>query len=970
VQDYVPCGVVVSRIKSFFLDAFSSDGLRALLSASLLAAGLAWPVALSADVPYNSLLTPKPGDNWLTILSPNVLELNLINTKDPSPARVTSWDWVTDQGAFSPPSMASVRIVVNGHTNSVTSVGFKRRPIYAPFVERDLRIGNELYLRFAGNIADGDSVQVVNDGTVWPTNLLFAAVADRLRQNPALHVNQEGYMPAYPKKAMVGYYLGNLGELAVPTNKFFLINAVSGATAYQGTLTLRLDTGYTYPVAPYQSVYEADFTAFTTPGQYRLMVPGMGASMPFRIDEGVAMAFARTYALGIFHQRSGFNVAMPFTRFSHAADHIAPSTVPVDGSSPFTFTWSTIASYESEVNTDNPPQTAPHMTNYNAQLYPFVNLGPVAVSGGHFEAGDYNRVTYNGAQIVHSLMFAVDSFPGVAARDNLGIPESSDGISDAMQEAKWEADYLAKVQDTDGGFYYSVYPQYREYEYDVLPENGDPQVVWPKNTSTTAAAVAALAQCASSPLFKQTYPTVASNYLSKAKLGWQFLTNAINLHGLSGAYQKIQHFGDEFTDRDELAWAACELYLATGDPKYQAKLMEWFPDPTDPATFRYATFRMAANYGNVIRDYAFAVRSGRLTSTQIQTNYLVKCLNVITNCAEDTLTWSKDNAYGSSFPLLTKNYRGGGWYFSMEQAFDLVVAYQLNAKPEYLDAILRNLNFEGGCNPVNVPFLTGLGWKRQRNVVDQYSANDRHALPKDGVPFSNINKEFLGTWFYGNELSTLMYPSDYDNNSAYAPYDRWCDDWNVSTEGSTTDTARGFAGAIWLAAQTSLATQPWRSTNATIIPPAAPKIPGAPVTLKLSVADTNLNNARIVWESQNQEPAYGGLAFTFPAGTTEGTYWVEAEVSWPDGRRAFATNSYVLSNLAPPELSGAKKLTNGFSFVLSGAPLTAYTIQVSTNFLSWTPLATNTTPANGQLNVTDSTVSPARARFYRAIKAP
>src|SRR6185369_1860473 len=107
------------------------------------------------------------------------------------------------------------------------------------------------------------------------------------------------------------------------------------------------------------------------------------------------------------------------------------------------------------------------------------------------------------------------------------IPESGDGISDLMQEAKWEADFLAKMQDTDGGFYFLVYPQGREYESNVTPDHGDPQVVWPKNTAVTAAAVAALAQCASSPLFKQKYPAEAASYLQKAQLGWTFLTNAI-----------------------------------------------------------------------------------------------------------------------------------------------------------------------------------------------------------------------------------------------------------------------------------------------------------------------------------------------------------------------------------------------------------------------------------------------------------
>src|SRR6185503_1740635 len=123
--------------------------------------------------------------------------------------------------------------------------------------------------------------------------------------------------------------------------------------------------------------------------------------------------------------------------------------------------------------------------------------------------------------------------------DNLGLPESGDGISDVMQLAKWEADFLSKIQDADGGFYFLVYPRERAYENDVEPDHGDAQVVWPKTTSATAAAVGALAQIASSPRFKAAYPTEAAAYLAKAKLGWQFLITAINTHGKDGAYQKI-----------------------------------------------------------------------------------------------------------------------------------------------------------------------------------------------------------------------------------------------------------------------------------------------------------------------------------------------------------------------------------------------------------------------------------------------
>ena len=146
-----------------------------------------------------------------------------------------------------------------------------------------------------------------------------------------------------------------------------------------------------------------------------------------------------------------------------------------------------------------------------------MNQGTVDVSGGHHDAGDYSKYTINSASLVHYLMFAVDSLPGVAALDNLGIPESGDGISDVMQEAKWEADFIAKMQDSDGGFYFLVYPQNREYEGNVTPDHGDPQVVWPKTTSVTAASVAALAQCASSPVFKQAYPQAAAAYLAESQ---------------------------------------------------------------------------------------------------------------------------------------------------------------------------------------------------------------------------------------------------------------------------------------------------------------------------------------------------------------------------------------------------------------------------------------------------------------------
>src|SRR4029434_8417767 len=111
---------------------------------------------------------------------------------------------------------------------------------------------------------------------------------------------------------------------------------------------------------------------------------------------------------------------------------------------------------------------------------------------------------------------------------------------------KWEADFLAKMQDVDGGFYFLVYPRTRRYENNVTHDKTHSQIVWRKNTSVTAAAVAALAQCASSPRFKKQFPEATASYLGKAKKGWAFLETAIAKHGKDGAYQKLSHYGDEF----------------------------------------------------------------------------------------------------------------------------------------------------------------------------------------------------------------------------------------------------------------------------------------------------------------------------------------------------------------------------------------------------------------------------------------
>jgi hypothetical protein len=847
---------------------------------------------LSDDEPLH---LPAPGDHQLQLISPSVLELTLITGKAPDPARIKEWDFVVNGEPTALPATNQFVVTANGQPVAVQSVGFKRRVSYAPVWHRDLRIANYLYLQLAAPIAPGAQVEVTNpSGALWKPGTQFTIKADALRYSPAIHVNQVGYAPVFVKKAMVGYYLGNLGELNVPAlTNFSLVEAATGKTVFEGKLVPRPDRGYTYSPTPYQKVLEADFTGFKIPGEYKLAVPGLGASFAFFIDDGIPAAFARAYALGIYHQRCGTDNSLPFTRFVHGPCHTAPAKVPTMESPEFDFVNHDLAD-ESKNFTGNPRHTAPQLKNVAASLYPFVNPGPVDVSGGHHDAGDYSKYTINSAMFIHYLVFAADVFPGVAALDNLGLPESGDGKSDLLQEAKWEADFLAKMQDGDGGFYFLVYPLHRPYENDVLPDKGDPQVVFPKTTSMTAAAVAALAQAASSPLFKKQFPEAAALYLEKAKKGWAFLERAIAKYGKDGAYQKITQGGDGFMHDDELAWAATEMFLATGDQAIHAKLKQWL-DPADPKIRQWSWWRMVACYGCAIRSYAFAASSGRLPADQLDKFYLNKCKAEIRAAGLDQLHYADDNAYGTSFPIPSKNYKVAGWYFSGEQTFDLATACQLDfpilndPRPQMLEALISNLNYEGGCNPVNVTYVTGLGWKRQREVVLQYAQNDRRVLPPSGIPLGNIQEGFYWMDTYKSELGALTFPPDGAATAPYPFYDRWGDTFNVATEFISATSARTLASYAWLMTKTPLKDQAWKSGDAQIIL-ASGGAPTNSIQVSLKTPGLDSSKARIVWEARDQEPAFG-TSFHFTP-KNPGEQWVEAEAQWPDGRRVYAVTNY------------------------------------------------------------------------------
>src|SRR5204863_685906 len=104
---------------------------------------------------------PQVGDNALRIVSPTVIELQRITTKQPDPAPATDWNFISN-GTFNAPATSEFAVTVNGSAATIKSINFRRRVAYAPLYPRDLRIDNVLILELNNAVSDGQIVEVKN----------------------------------------------------------------------------------------------------------------------------------------------------------------------------------------------------------------------------------------------------------------------------------------------------------------------------------------------------------------------------------------------------------------------------------------------------------------------------------------------------------------------------------------------------------------------------------------------------------------------------------------------------------------------------------------------------------------------------------------------------------------------------------------------------------------------------------------
>ena len=825
---------------------------------------------------------PNPGAVGLRVVTPDLLEIRLIATrKDFSSPLTHGAQWEKPDFSLRTPEAQDFSVLADGQKVGICATGVRRVPIYAGYWHFDLRLLMQVFLRLEKPLAPGTTVAVQDThGSLLAIGQTLQARCDPARPSPAIHFSRHGFAPDAPKFAFIAFDLGTLGELDLPDVAAATVSDISGKTVWHGPLERQNEEGWQW----HQKVWRCDFSSIVQPGEYYLCVPGLGRAGPLRIDPAAPAVSARLLALAFYHQRSGVEIGPPFTRFAHPASHTRPAEVPTG--------WLSYRSANRMLekmavkNSDPTLQSAPVLKGFNDSLYPIQRAGPIDVCGGHYDAGDYSKYVINSAQVIHALTYAVDFFPNGRKIDNLGLPESGDGVPDALQIAQREAEFLLKMQDDDGGFFFLVYPRDRAYELDVLPEHGDPQVVFPKNTAATAACSGALAQIAASPAMLAAEPAFAARCLAAARKGYAFLHAAIAKYGFAGSYQTISHYGNFAGHRDELCFAAAALYVATGEEVFQRDLMTWWPDPLSKDCMKWSWIPLTEGFGCAARLLA------QLPIGKGDSGYRAKIHAAILAAADVYLKLSAADAYGLPLSLSTKRQAKAGWFWAMEPALDLAAASLIDQDDTRQSATLRALahwsSWEAAGNPLDRAFLCGAGpvWRRQ--TVNRMALNDDRVLAPPGIPIGNLIScpqnlkpyELQGT----SGLRKMFFPF----LDTFAFHERSLTDaYNVREEWTVATGARLLAGHLFLLGRSPEALRPWVPEQMSIELMPATVRAGQPISARLRLPNGfSCNHATVIWEWIGQVPQCGTEWSSIAP--SAGPARLEAEIVWPDGRRLAA----------------------------------------------------------------------------------
>ena len=190
------------------------------------------------------------------------------------------------------------------------------------------------------------------------------------------------------------------------------------------------------------------------------------------------------------------------------------------------------------------------------------------MSGGWMDAGDTDKYPPFNADVIHPLLYAYRANPK-AFTDDFNIPESGNGLPDLLDEAKFQLDWLLKMQFPDGG----VPVKMGDIDYNgkyPLSKDLRTRYYGPKDSGAAIYTSAIFAHAARVYGEFPAWKSFANTLRTKALLSWNwFQTHPRTYKSDTGEIKSgIANRTAEEQDRME-AYAAIHLFALTGDAKFQ-----------------------------------------------------------------------------------------------------------------------------------------------------------------------------------------------------------------------------------------------------------------------------------------------------------------------------------------------------------------------------------------------------------------
>ncbi|MGW4965999.1 glycoside hydrolase family 9 protein [Nonomuraea sp. NPDC004186] len=480
-----------------------------------------------------------------------------------------------------------------------------------------------------------------------------------------VRVNQHGYAISGPKRATIvnpgteplDWRLLDPSGAAVAQGR----TRVHGADAMSG-----------------DQVHVADFSSVRKAGTGYTLAVGDQVSLPFEIGDDVYDGLRRDALAYFYHNRSGIPIEAEYVGDAYArpAGHLG------------------VAPNQGDTRVPCLPGTCDHTLD---------------VRGGWYDAGDHGKYVVNGALAAWQLMDLYERSRGQGDREGtrdglLRIPEAGNGVPDVLDEARWEMEFLLRMQVPGSGLVHHKVHDAAWTGHPTIPHlDAQPRYLYPPSTAATLNLAAAGAQCAR--IWKAWDRAFARRCLEAAETAWRAARAHPDLFAPPGGEGGGAY--DDTDVSDEFSWAAAELYATTGKRSY-------LPFVTTKLTADGFSWQSTG----ALADLTVARLPGRFPSAMFAAARK-RVLSVADGYVHDM------NAQGYANPYLPADgtYVWGSTSATTNSAVIMATAYDLTHDRRYRQAVLESMDYLLGRNALNQSYVTGYGERASHNQHHRFWAH-------------------------------------------------------------------------------------------------------------------------------------------------------------------------------------------------------------------------------------------------------